>query len=92
MALLAGTYNTANSMAKSIYDAVVAEFGAVTGDLDTDRQRMANVIAAGVVAHIVAHADVRITTGDSGLQRDGDGGATDTLAPTVDVVLSGAVE
>jgi hypothetical protein len=92
MALLAGTYSTPNSMAKAIYDAVVAEFGAVTGDLDTDRQRMAEVIASGVVSHIAAHADVRVTTSDSGLQRDNTGGNPATLAPTGDVVLSGAVE
>jgi len=92
MALLAGAYDTADSMAKSIYDAVVAEFGAVAGELDTDRQRMAEAMAAGIVAHIVAHGDVRITTLDSGLQRDNTAGTPDTLSPVADRVLSGAIE
>lgn len=79
-------------MAKAIYDAVNSEFGTVSGILDTDRRRLCEAIASGVVSHIVALADVRITTGDDGLQRDNTGGNPATLAPTGDVVLSGAVE
>ena len=93
MALLAGTTSTADSMAKSIFDAIESEFGIETdATLNATRKQTCNAIAAGIVSHIASFADVRITTADAGLQRDNTGGNPATLAPSADVVLSGAVE
>jgi len=79
-------------MAKALYDATNAEFGVVTGALDTDRQRMCEVFASAVVSHIAGFADVRIKSTDAGLQRDPVATNDLTDAPGADVVLVGAVE
>lgn len=96
MALDAGDNSVeADTMAKAIFDAMKSELDGFTPDPeDTDATyaRIAAAIASGVVSHIVAEADVRITTSDSGLQRDNTGGNPATLAPSSDVVLTGAVE
>ena len=92
MPLDAGDTNTAGSMSKAIYDGLIGAFGAVTGDDDDKRRAFCDVVATAVVGHIATNADVRITTGDAGLQRDNTGGNPATLAPSADVVLSGAVE
>jgi len=80
-----------NTMAKAIYDALTAEFGATTGDQDVDRKKGCAAIAAGVVAHLAGFADVRVTTSDGGIQKTTTTGA-DTDPPDSDVVLSGALE
>ncbi len=85
----------AGTMAKAIFDAMKTEldgFEPDPDDSDATYARIAAAIANGVVDHIAANADVRITASDAGLQRDNTGGNPDTLAPSADVVLSGAVE
>ena len=85
MAMTAGTVTIDSSgdpnagsvgtMARAIYDVINAtvDYQGLTGsDLQNARQPLAdlcNAIAAGVVGHIVANADIVIKTGDSGLQR-----------------------
>jgi hypothetical protein len=91
MAMNAGTDSVgANTMAKSIYDSLTSALGAAaSSDEDTNRKKIAAAIAQGVVAHLAAHADVRITTSAGALQR---AGGVDTTAPSADRVLAGALE
>jgi hypothetical protein len=82
-------------LSKAIYDGLISAFGvAATPADDEKRKDFCDVIATSVVNHIVANADVRVTTGDAGLQRADVGTVpnTATLAPSADVVLTGAVE
>ena len=88
--MVAGTSTVApGTMARAIYDAIVAEFGAVTGQEDADRKRTCAAVAQGVVAHLASFADVRVKTTDVALQR---AGGVDTDGPAADRVLSGALE
>ena len=57
----------------------------------TNRAKASAAIAAAVVSHLGANADVRISTSNAGLQRDPSTG-TATLAPSSAVVLPGALE
>jgi len=81
----------AGTMAKAIYDEMISELGTPSGDVQTTWKKIAASIANGVVDHLAANADVRITTGDSALQRD-DASSNDTLAPSSDKILAGALE
>lgn len=95
MALDAGDSTCAlGTMARSIYDqlrSVWGEYDADTNEDDSQRD-LAAAIAEGVVSHITANADVRVTigTGDSGLQRD-PGTSTDTLGPSSSRSLEGSI-
>jgi len=59
------------------------------GKLLTSNGEFAEDIATAIIPYLKTNGDVRITTGDSGLQ-EVSGAPTD--APTSDVVLSGAIE
>ncbi len=96
MALVAGDADTPNTMANAIYNAIVAEFGAASGQLDADRKRGCAAMAAGIVAHIKSFGDIVIPSGvgGAGLQRADVGGTSDqpTLAPSSPVTVSGAID
>lgn len=92
MAMNAGLWNTAGSLAKEIYDNMATELGAVSGDLDTARKDFVKALAEAIVDHITNNAVVTttITTSDSGLQRD-PGDSSDCLAPSANKSVSGTV-
>jgi hypothetical protein len=76
-------------------DAMVAELdarlGAAVGSDAVLRANICDALAVAIVGHIQGKADVRISTGAAGLQRDASTGDA-TLAPAVDVVLSQVIE
>jgi hypothetical protein len=81
------------TMGNLIADYVVALMSpAPTGAALTQVQEGCRAIARGIVEHLAANADVRITTANAGLQRDPADPFTATLAPAADVVLAGALE
>lgn len=93
MAMSAGDDTAAaGTMAGAIFTALESHLGAsTTPAFEAQRKKLAAAIASGVVSHLAAHADVRITTATAGLQRDA-ADALPTLAPTSDVVIAGALE
>jgi hypothetical protein len=98
MALLAGSISvdaegvaTGNGMALAIFN------GAMSGASEAQKKQVAaamapfcNGVAAAIVEHIVANAEVQvtITTADAALQRVG---GTPTEAPAEDKILSGTL-
>lgn len=90
MGMIAGTAGV-DGMADAIYDAIVAEYGAATGALETDRVKFCNLIASAVVGYIKTNADVVIGTGDGGLQKTTTAGAA-TDPPDSPVTIAGAVD
>jgi hypothetical protein len=80
------------TMGNAIADEMLALMDpAPTGAAETKVRDGCIAIAKGIVEHLAANADVRITTGMAGLQRDPASGDP-TLAPSAPVVLSGALE
>ena len=92
---------TAGSLAETIYDTFVAAYAVDTGEtipvgadgapIKEGYAALARNLAGALVPWLAANADVRITTSDGALQRD-DATSNDTLAPSADRVLSGALE
>lgn len=87
---------TAGTMARAIYDEIEAELDGFEPDPDdpgTLWARLAAAIANGVITHMTANADVRVTigTGDSALQRD-PATSTNTLGPSSPRSLGGTIE
>jgi hypothetical protein len=86
---MAMNYTTAGNL---IADYLIAEMDAAPSGADETKMRNGCIaIARGLIEHLATAADVRITTGMAGLQRDPASGDP-TLAPTVAVVLAGALE
>lgn len=87
---------TGSGLARELYDAHVAamsadpDFGSDFDDtkLENDARTLkglavlANAYADAIVTHLTTNAKARITTGDSGLQRD-PATSNNTLAPSV---------
>jgi hypothetical protein len=95
MAMSPGTNTvSAGTMARAIYDEIASELDGYTPDPEAPDElwaRLAAAIANGVIAHMIANADlvVQVTTSDGALQRyEG----RDTDPPTSTRTIGGSIE
>lgn len=83
---------TANGLRDAVRAQLDAQYPDAPDESKAEWDKICQALGDALVPYLIANADVRITTSDSGLQRDNTGGNPATLAPSSDVVLTGALE
>jgi hypothetical protein len=83
---------TANGLRDAIRAQLDVQYPDAPAESKAEWDKVCQAFGDAIVPYLAANADVRITTGDAGLQRDNTMGNPATLAPNAPVILAGALE